>query len=86
MTTQEQIDQLKKELEELKNNPLRCPLDLLSEEAIKNCLTSGVDSTARSKTITIGAGGGSADVIKDPSGYVRFKVEKREVWIPFFTT
>ena len=86
MTTQEQIDELKKELEDLKQNPLKFPLDLLSEEAIKNSLTSGSDSTARTKTITIGAGGGSADVIKDPDGYIRFKVEKREVWIPFFTT
>ena len=86
MTTQEQIDELKRQLDEVKKNPLSFPLDLLSEEAIKNSITSGVDSTARQQTITIGAGGGSASVIKNPDGYIRFKVEKREVWIPFFTT
>lgn len=85
MTTQEQIDQLKLEIEELKKNPLKFPLEFLTEEIIKNTITSGLDSTARQQTIVIGAGGGLASVIKNPDGYIRFKVEKREVWIPFFT-
>jgi hypothetical protein len=84
-TIQEQIDILRQEIDLIKSNQLRSPLDLESAKLIADILANAQDnSTTRTQSLLLSGLPETITVPKMPDGFIKFKVLQREVWIPFF--